>query len=152
MVRGFGEVVSGGLLIAVLVAAGLAPFDAQAQPTSAIARAKTQVATAKAHAGFATGATTLADFQQHMGHVLNCVEGKGGKNFNAKWGHVCEGQGNGILADLREVPGRADLLPLVQQIGLNALGATMSSRLNDAATDVAEGVEAMLEMVEGSLK
>ena len=152
MVRGFGEVVSGGLLIVVLIASGFPPLDAEAQTTLPLARVRTQVATAKAHAGFAASAAALTDFQQHMGHVLNCVEGKGGKNFNAKWGHVCEGQGNGILADLREVPGRADLLPLVQQIGLNALGATMSSRLNDAATDVAEGVEAMLEMVEGSLK
>ena len=151
MMRVCGEVISVGLLLLALVATARTPQAAQAQSTAAIGRAKTQVATAKAHAGFATGATTLADFQQHMGHVLNCVEGKSGKNFNAKWGHVCEGQGNGILADLREAPGRADLLPLVQQIGLNALGATMSSRLNDAATDVAEGVEAMLEIVEDVL-
>ena len=60
-------------------------------------------------------------------------------------------QGNGIPADLREVPGRPNLPPFVQQTGMNALGATMSSRLNDAATDVAEGVEAMLEMVEDVL-
>ena len=86
-----------------------------------------------------------------MGHVLNCVEGKSGKNFNAKWGHVCEGQGNGIPADLREVPGRPNLPPFVQQTGMNALGATMSSRLNAAAKEVAEGVEAMLEMVEDAL-
>jgi len=34
---------------------------------------------------------------------------------------------------------------------MNALGATMSSRLNEAAKEVAEGVEAMLEMVEDAL-
>lgn len=143
-----GAIVMGAFVLA-LATTGSAPT--WAQPAQALANVKQQIATAKAHAGFARAAATLADFQQHMGHVLNCIEGKGGKDFNPRWGNVCAGQGNGILTDLREVPGSGPLIPLVQQAGASALGGTMSSQLTAAAREVAEGVEAILEMVEDSL-
>jgi hypothetical protein len=33
--------------------------------------------------------------------VINCIEGKGGKNYFAGSGDVCEGMGKGLLADLQ---------------------------------------------------
>lgn len=150
MVRVNTGAIAVAVLLLAVAAGGFAPSLSLAQAPTAVARVKAEVATAKAHAGFARSATTLADYQLHMGHVLNCIEGRGGRNFNARWAHVCEGMGNGILNDLREVPGSASLLPQVELAGATALGGTMCRDLA-ACKDTAEGLEAVLEMVEDSL-
>jgi len=62
---------------------------------------KVQAKTAATHAGFAAGGDSMGYVEQHLGHALNCLEGPRGRNFNRAWGHVCEGQGQGILVDLR---------------------------------------------------
>jgi len=110
-----------------------------------------QVTTAVSHAGFAAAATTFGGAQQHLGHALNCIEGKGGKNFNASWGHPCEGQGNGILNDLRGVAVSGALMPLVQSAGALATSGVKSNDLT-AARLAARGVEALLRLVAENLK
>ena len=64
--------------------------------------AEAQLQTALIHAGklFEQGLGILAP-QVHLQHVVNCLEGPNGKNFKAAVGHVCTGQGNGILPDLK---------------------------------------------------
>ena len=39
--------------------------------------------------------------QIHLQLVINCLEGSNGRHFKAAVGHVCQGQGNGILPDLK---------------------------------------------------
>ena len=34
--------------------------------------------------------------------MVNCLEGSAGKNFYQASGNVCQGQGNGIFADLKD--------------------------------------------------
>lgn len=54
------------------------------------------------HAGeLAQRGTALAGARLHIQHVINCLEGTNGKDFVGAVGHVCQGQGNGIIPDLR---------------------------------------------------
>lgn len=49
--------------------------------------------TAIKHAEFAVKAKDLEMIQMHLHHVLNCLEGKSGKDFDASFGNPCNGQG-----------------------------------------------------------
>jgi hypothetical protein len=49
--------------------------------------------TAIKHAEFAVQAKDLKMIQMHLHHVLNCLEGKTGKDFDASFGNPCNGQG-----------------------------------------------------------
>src|SRR5205809_8100022 len=65
------------------------------------AAAKTELGTALTYAGFAAGYDAVAEAEVHLHHVVNCLEGAAGKNYNMGAGDVCQGQGNGIFADLK---------------------------------------------------
>ena len=43
----------------------------------------------------------MAASKTHLQHTLNCLDGPRGEGFNAAPGNPCQGQGNGILNDLR---------------------------------------------------
>ena len=49
--------------------------------------------TAIIHAEYASEGTTLKEVQLHLHHVLNCLEGKSGKDFDASFGDPCNGKG-----------------------------------------------------------
>lgn len=61
---------------------------------------QTEVKTALTHAGFAAKYDTLKEVTLHLHHVINCLVGSKDKMFDASAGNPCEGQGNGIVADL----------------------------------------------------
>lgn len=57
----------------------------------------------------------VAAAKLHMQHVINCLEGPNGANFKREAGFPCQGQGNGIIPDLKDavaakVPGAAEAL------------------------------------------
>jgi len=67
-----------------------------------VAAARTQLTTARFHAGeLAQRGTAVAGTQLHLRHVINCLEGPQGKNFTAAAGNVCQGQGNAHLRERR---------------------------------------------------
>jgi hypothetical protein len=87
------------IAVVLLVIFVLAPSTPAQSPVDA---AKKQIQTAIFHAGeLAQRGTALASVQVHVAHTINCLEGTKGKNFNAAPGHVCQGQGNGIIPDLQ---------------------------------------------------
>ncbi len=91
------------LLVTGLVAAGYGYYHEQPPAAGGGEPAwKVQARTAATHAGFAAGGDTMSYVELHLGHALNCIEGPRGRNFNRAWGHPCEGQGEGLLADLRK--------------------------------------------------
>ena len=54
------------------------------------------------HAGeLAQRGTAVAASKLHLQHVINCLEGPTGANFKAAAGYPCEGQGQGIIPDLK---------------------------------------------------
>ncbi len=89
----------GLMLVAGLVALVAVSTTLGADMTNA---AKTEFTTALTHAGFAAQYNTIAEVELHLHHVVNCLEWTSGKNFNQQAGNVCQGQGNGIFADLKD--------------------------------------------------
>lgn len=74
------------------------PRDYGSQATGGTLQA--EVKTALTHAGFAAKYDTLKEVTLHLHHVINCLVGSKDKMFDASAGNPCEGQGNGIVADL----------------------------------------------------
>jgi hypothetical protein len=120
-------------------------------PAPQQADVRTQIRTAITHAGFAAGGSTLSSVQQHLGHALNCIEGAKGKNFNASWGNVCEGQGNGVLVDLKAAPGGAALVPEAEKADSAAVTGVKTKDLEEAKRS-AKSVSDILTGVLGKLK
>ncbi len=112
---------------------------------------KAQLKTAITHAGFAASGDSIGYVRQHLGHALNCIEGSNGKNFNRSWGHVCQGQGNGILQDLRSATGGAAFMIVIEHAdSLAAAGVTRTDLAEAKAAAKATG--ALLTVIDGGLK
>ncbi len=102
----------------------ISPGEISAQDPVAAARA--QLTTAIFHAGeLAQRGTAVSGTQLHTQHVINCLEGLQGRNFKAAAGHVCQGQGNGILVDLRAA------------VAAGARGAETALKFADVASKLA---------------
>ena len=126
---------------------GPSPRAGQAQG----AGVKVQLKTAITHAGFASSGDSLGYVKQHLGHALNCIEGPNGKNFNRSWGHVCQGQGNGILQDLRATSGGATFTLVIEHADSLAAAGVQRTDLAEAR-NAAKAVGALLSVIEQNLK
>jgi hypothetical protein len=118
------------MAVAVLMAAvGTAP--AAQMMTGEAAK---ELDTAIVHAKNAAGASTQQQVELHLHHVINCIEGKDGKNFFAGSGDVCEGMGKGLLNDL-QASGMAGghALPYVEVALSNALWGLSQGMKKDLA-------------------
>ncbi len=71
-----------------------------APPSFAAGNANKEIATATAHAQMAAVAPNTATAVMHFHHVINCLVGAKGKDFDAGAGDPCKGMGNGALNDL----------------------------------------------------
>jgi len=60
-----------------------------------------ELKTAITHAGFAQKYETQKEVTLHLHHVLNCLVGSNDKMFDMGAGNPCQGQGNGILSDIK---------------------------------------------------
>ena len=77
------------------------PMLAQAATSSAVSN---QVSVAGIHADMAINATQLETTQLHLHHVINCLEGPTGKDFDAKATNPCHGMGQGAIVDAKDDP------------------------------------------------
>ncbi len=148
-------VVTAAALVLVAAGVGMAQYNygnyGPPQQQAQGPDVKAQLKTAVTHAGFAASGSAMGYVQQHLGHVLNCIEGSKGKNFNASWGNVCEGQGNGILVDLKAAPGGAALMSDAEKADTVAVAGLKTKNL-DEAKNAAKGVSDLLSGVLGKLK
>ena len=144
-------VIVAGALVFGVPGVSFAPYHTQSAPPAAAADVKTQLGTAVTHAGFAADGTSLGYVQQHLGHTLNCLEGTKGKNFNQSWGHVCQGQGNGILVDLKTASGGAAFMLVAESAGTLASNGLRSKDLTETKV-AAKGVAALLKVIAENLK
>ncbi len=94
--------------------------------------------TAIAHARFAVNSTTVKMIQMHLHHVMNCLEGKHGEDFDLAAGNPCDG--HGALETLKK--GSPDWIRAENAIKLARIG----EHLRDEKPDhyVAEAVLAIL--------
>lgn len=152
MLERFGGVL---LVLTLLVWAGpiaqaqyeYGPAPAQAQAGNA----DTQLKTAIDHAKNAVASTTMSDATTHLGHSLNCIEGTKGRNFNASWGHVCQGQGDGILNDIKGAKSAGDVMLVLEAADSLALTGVKAKNLG-AVHNAARGVAALLQVVADGIK
>lgn len=98
-----------GVIVGGVVFAVIALIAGAAVAQSRTDAAKKQLQTAFFHANeLAQKAPTIAGVLQHVQHVVNCLEGSGGKNFNPAAGYPCQGQGSGVLPDLQAAADAGD--------------------------------------------
>lgn len=99
--RGF---IAGGVVLALI-----ALIAGAAVAQNRVDAAKKELQTAFFHANeLAQKAPTIAGVLQHVQHVVNCLEGSGGKNFKQAAGYPCQGQGNGVIPDLQAATDAGD--------------------------------------------
>ncbi len=87
----------------------------------------------------------------HLGHALNCIEETKGENFNASWGHVCQGQGDGLLTDIKGARNAGSVMLVLETTGALALAGVKAADLA-AVQNAARGVAALLQVVAGGIK
>lgn len=57
--------------------------------------------TAITHAGFAAKYESMKEVTLHLHHVVNCLVGPDDKMFDKAAGNPCQGQGKGIMPDIK---------------------------------------------------
>ncbi|MHB8733404.1 MAG: hypothetical protein ACYDAB_16665 [bacterium] len=87
--------------VAVAAAGMLGLYGAFAAEMGTQAELKTAIA----HAGYAEKAETMKDVTMHLHHVLNCLVGPNDKMFDKMAGNPCQGQGDGIMPDIKKSMG-----------------------------------------------
>jgi hypothetical protein len=60
-----------------------------------------ELKTAITHAGFAEKYDSMNEVSLHLHHVVNCLVGANDPMFDKAAGNPCQGQGNGILPDIK---------------------------------------------------
>ncbi len=140
-----------GLIAAVAgltpgAALGQAGYGDYGQPSPGAAGSvdlRAELRTAAAHATNAVNSDAIRSVQSHLLHVVNCLEGPRGRNYVQAEANPCQGQGNGILVDLRAAQGGAAWTPVAE--AANDL-AMKGSKMTDlaAARAMARGAAALL--------
>jgi hypothetical protein len=87
-------------LVLATVLAALTTWGAQPSPAAMMGTAD-EMKTAITHAGFAEKYDSMKEVSLHLHHVLNCLVGPNDKMFDKMAGDPCQGQGNGILPDIK---------------------------------------------------
>lgn len=150
-IRGIIGIVAVATLVLWATGVTFAQYDYGKPPQATADKAQTQLQTAIDHAKNSAGSSTMATAVTHLGHVLNCIEGTKGKNFNASWGHVCQGQGDGILTDIKSAK-NADRVMLVLESADSLAVAGVKTKDLETVRVTARGVGALLQVVMDTTK
>ncbi len=141
-----GVIVGGVVLALIAFTAGAAVAQNDA--------AKKQLQTAFFHANeLAQKAPTIAGVLQHVQHVVNCLEGSGGKNFKPAGGYPCQGQGKGIIPDLQATANAGDqaavralrFANVAEKLAVNVLAFTEVDAAQPQMKVVARNVQQALD-------
>ncbi len=76
------------------------------QPSPAAMGMGDELKTAITHAGFAEKYDTTKEVTLHLHHVINCIVGPGDPLFDKMAGNPCQGQGKGIMPDIKTATGQ----------------------------------------------
>ncbi len=145
--------IGGCVLVAALTlgAAGssFAQYDYSQPKAAAGGGLQTELTTALTHAGFAAKYEALQEVTTHLHHVVNCIVGPNDKMYNTAAGNPCQGQGNGILADIQSGTGKNQQYYMTWWVAYVANQATVMKSLPEAkaaahvAIDVLTDVQKM---------
>lgn len=95
--RGWGT----ALVVVSFVALVTLPSSGAMMGMDMVGSIKMQLKTATFHAGELAQKGAIAATKLHMQHTINCLEGPMGPHFVQAAGYPCQGQGHGILPDLK---------------------------------------------------
>jgi hypothetical protein len=118
---------------------------------------KKELQTAFFHASeLAQKGNAVAAAKLHVQHVLNCLEGTSGANFKKEAGYPCEGQGHGILPDLKDaaaarMPGADKALKeanLAWTLAVQAIAKNDVNEVQPWAKVVSQHLKAALDALE----
>jgi hypothetical protein len=114
--------------------AAFGAFAALAGAPANAADATKQIATAAAHAGMAAGADSAKMVQAHLQHVINCLEGPAGADFNAGPGNPCKDLGMGAIPD--SAPDQRKKLEGAAAMAKTALAETDAAKAKAMASTI----------------
>ncbi len=130
-------VVAGALIVMCGFVLGF-PQGGGAAMMDPAAGIKAELKTAFFHSSeLAQRGTATAAVQLHAQHTINCLEGPAGMHFKAAAGFPCQGQGNGIIPDLRAavahgVPGAKEALADATTAWTLAMQAVTMTNVNES--------------------
>jgi hypothetical protein len=111
-------------------------------PITAYADAKSEIATAAQHAGFAAAAANLAQTHMHLHHAMNCLVGPRDADFDKNNMNPCAQQGNGAFPDETNPDIKVKL-----QNAMSAAADGIASNDEATAKKNAATVQSMLEAI-----
>ncbi len=114
------------LAISVGLSLGTAPALA--------ADAAKEISTAAAHAGMAAASDTPKMVRAHLHHVLNCLEGPAGADFDASAVNPCKDQGAGAIPD--SAPEKRAALETAAALARKAIGEDDASKAKAMAAEI----------------
>lgn len=131
------------VIAALAVGVSLTAF-AQSQP------AKKEISTAHAHAMMAQQAKTVDMAHTHLHHVINCLVGPKGEQFDSSAADPCKGQGHGAIPDSKgnaSMHGKLESALATAEAGLKAdklasvhkAAAKVAAALQDTSTQKSSG-------------
>jgi hypothetical protein len=95
---------TGRTVLCAFTLAALGAFGVRPAP-GAMMGPGDEIKTAITHAGFAEKYDTMKEVSLHLHHVLNCLVGPADKMYDKTAGDPCQGQGKGILPDIKGAMG-----------------------------------------------
>lgn len=107
-----------------------------------------QLRTTRFHAAEAARVETLRGLREHLGHVVNCLEGPRGANYDARNDNPCQGQGAGLIPDLEAAAGgqrgarqALELARTASRIAVDAGKVAEFSRAKSEASRVVDALD-----------
>jgi hypothetical protein len=94
-----------------------------------------EVSIAHTHALMAQGAQTVQKAHEHLQHVINCLEGPTGTDFNSQMENPCKGAGQGALPDSQ---GNSSRQQQLRQAVSQAKQGLQTDDLSSAQTDASK--------------
>jgi hypothetical protein len=111
-------------------------------PIAAYADAKSEIATAAEHAGFAAAAPNLLQTRMHLHHALNCLVGPLDADFDKANMNPCAQQGKGAFPDESDVEIKTKLQSAMSAAADGIASSDEATAKKDAAT-----VKTLLEAI-----
>lgn len=119
--------------ISAYIVASAAVLALAGAPARAADAAK-EVATAAAHAGMAAASDSTKMVQAHLHHVVNCLEGPSGADFDAAAANPCKDLGAGAISD--SAPDKRALLQSAAEKAKKAIADPDMTKAKATASDI----------------
>lgn len=138
-------------VVSLVAGAASGQYGDYPQPAAGGGDLRTQLRTAATHATNAATSEAARSVREHLTHVVNCLEGPRGRNYSQAEGNPCQGQGNGIVPDLRAAQGGAAWMPVVEAATDLALKGAKATDMT-TARNIGRGLAALLSTTVDGLR